>query len=166
MPIQNLLDCKEWNGRGWELSIRQWFEWPCWQSLVWKTSSKGLWLLPPWSFLPPTCTVCLWWGKPAVTVMSTQLLYPTLVNNPRRKVKSLSRVQLCNPMDCSLPGSSVHGIFQAVVLEWIAISFSRGLSQPRDQTQVSRIAGRFFTVWVTRESPACPVQNQYHWQII
>ena len=46
----------------------------------------------------------------------------------------------------SLPGSSVHGIFQAIVLEWIAISFSRGSSQPRDRTQVSRIADRHFTI--------------------
>ena len=53
---------------------------------------------------------------------------------------------LCNPMDCSLPGSSVHGIFQAIVLEWIAISFSRGSSRPRDQTPVSRIVDRRFTV--------------------
>ena len=44
------------------------------------------------------------------------------------KVKSLSRVRLCDPMDCSLPGSSIHGIFQASVLEWVAISFSRGSS--------------------------------------
>ena len=50
-------------------------------------------------------------------------------------------------MDCSLPGSSVHGIFQAVVLEWIAISFSRGSSQPRDQTRVSCIVDRRFTSW-------------------
>ena len=49
---------------------------------------------------------------------------------------------LCSPMDCSLPGSSVHGIFQAIVLEWIAISFSRGSSQPRSQTPVSRIVDR------------------------
>ena len=42
---------------------------------------------------------------------------------------------LCNPMDCSLPGSSVHGIFQARILEWVAISFFRASSQPRDQTQ-------------------------------
>ena len=49
------------------------------------------------------------------------------------------------PMDCSLPGSSVHGIFQARVLEWVAISFSRGSSQLRDRTQVSHIAGRRFT---------------------
>ena len=51
---------------------------------------------------------------------------------------------LCNPMDCSLSGSSVHGIFQAIVLEWIAISFSRGSSRPRDQTQVSHIVDRRF----------------------
>ena len=55
------------------------------------------------------------------------------------KVKSLSRVRLCDPIDCSLPGSSVHGIFQARVLEWVAISFSRGSSRPRDRTWVSRI---------------------------
>ena len=58
---------------------------------------------------------------------------------------------LCNPMDCTLQGSSVHGIFQARVLEWVDISFSRGSSPPRDQTRVSRIAGRSFTVWATRE---------------
>ena len=58
---------------------------------------------------------------------------------------------LCDPMDCSLPGSSVHGIFQATVLEWIAISFPKGSSQPRDRTQVSHIIDRRFTVWVTRE---------------
>ena len=51
---------------------------------------------------------------------------------------------LCNPMDCSLPGSSVHEIFQARILEWVAISFSRGSSQSRDQTRVSRIVGRCF----------------------
>ena len=54
-------------------------------------------------------------------------------------------------MDCSLPRSFVHGIFQARVLEWVAISFSRGSSQPRDWTQVFRIVGRRFTVWATRE---------------
>ena len=58
---------------------------------------------------------------------------------------------LCDPIDCSLPGPSVHGIFQAIVLEWIAISFSRGSSQPRARTQVSRIVDRRFTVWATRE---------------
>ena len=58
---------------------------------------------------------------------------------------------LCDPMDCSLPGFSVHGIFQARVLEWVAISFSRGSSWPRDRTQIFCIAGRHFTLWATRE---------------
>ena len=53
----------------------------------------------------------------------------------------------CDLMDCSPPGSSVHGILQARTLEWVAISFSRGSSWPRDWTQVSCIAGRFFTDW-------------------
>ena len=59
---------------------------------------------------------------------------------------------LCDPLDCSPPGSLVHGIFQAWILEWGAISFSRGSSQPRDWTQVSRVVGRCFTVWATREA--------------
>ena len=54
-------------------------------------------------------------------------------------------------MDCSLPGS-IHEIFQARILECVAISFSRGSSRPRDQTWVSHIAGRCFTVWATREA--------------
>ena len=52
----------------------------------------------------------------------------------------------CDPMVCSPPGSSVHGILQARILEWVAMPFSRGSSQPRDQTHVSCTAGRFFTV--------------------
>ena len=67
---------------------------------------------------------------------------------------------LRNPMDCSLTSSSVHGILQARILEWVATPFSRGpfqprSFQPRDQTQVSHTAGRFFTSWATRE--ACNV---------
>ena len=58
---------------------------------------------------------------------------------------------LCDPMDYSPPGSSVHGIFQARVLERVAISFSRGSSQHRDRTWVSCIAGRRFIAWATRE---------------
>ena len=53
---------------------------------------------------------------------------------------------LCDPMDCSPPGSSVHGIPQARIPEWGAIPFSRGSSQPKDRTHVSGIAGEFFTV--------------------
>ena len=57
-----------------------------------------------------------------------------------------SCLTLCNPMDWSPPGSSVHGILQARILEWVAIPFSRGSSWSRDWTQVSCIAGRFFTI--------------------
>ena len=71
-----------------------------------------------------------------------------------RKWKLLSRAWLCNSMDYSLPGSSVHGILQARKLEWVAVPFSRGSSQPRSQTEVSCIAGSFFTSWVTREALA------------
>ena len=56
-----------------------------------------------------------------------------------------SYLTLCDPLDCSPPGSSVSGILQARILEWVAISFSRGSSQPRDQTHVSCTVGGFFT---------------------
>ena len=68
------------------------------------------------------------------------------------EVKSLSRVWLFVTL-CSPPGSPVHGILQARVLEWIAISFSRASSRPRDWTQFSCIAGRRFNLWATREAP-------------
>ena len=59
----------------------------------------------------------------------------------------LSHVRLfCDTMDYSPPGSSVHGILQARILEWVAMPFSSKSSQPRDQTWVSHIASRFFTI--------------------
>ena len=79
---------------------------------------------------------------------------PTCI--PTKSVEKQSEVAqscptLCDPMDGSLPGSSLHGIFQARILEWVAISFSRRFSPPRDRTRVSRIVDRCFTVWATRE---------------
>ena len=59
---------------------------------------------------------------------------------------------LCNPMDCSLPGSSVCGILQARILEWVAVFFSKESSQPIDWTWISCIVGGFFTIWPTREA--------------
>ena len=59
---------------------------------------------------------------------------------------------LCNPMDCSSPDSSVLGILQARILEWVAMPSSRGSSQPRDWTQVSHTADGFFTFWTNREA--------------
>ena len=66
---------------------------------------------------------------------------------------------LCDFMDCSLPGSSVHGILQARTLKWIAIPFSGGSSWPRDQTWVSSISGTFFTIWATRDALIYPQYN-------
>ena len=73
----------------------------------------------------------------------------------QRKVEVLvpqSYPTLCDPLDCSPPGSSVHGFLKARILEWIAIPFSRESSRLRDGTQVSCIAARFFTVWATSET--------------
>ena len=66
---------------------------------------------------------------------------------------------LCNPMDCSPPDSSAREILQARILEPVAIPFSKGFSPPRGWTQFSCIAGRFFTVWATREAPTWLLQN-------
>ena len=68
---------------------------------------------------------------------------------------------LCDPVDCSPPGSSIHEILQARILEWVAISFSRGSSGPRDWTQVSRIVGRRFNLWATRADPYNSVSYSY-----
>ena len=61
-------------------------------------------------------------------------------------------LSLCDPMDCSPPGSSVHGIFQARILEWVAISSSRGYFRPRDSTHVSCIGRRVLYHWATWEA--------------
>ena len=71
---------------------------------------------------------------------------------------------LCDPTECSLPGSSVHGILQARILEWVAIPFSRVSSWPRDQTQVSCIAGRFFTTWAIGKSEECFMELASSWE--
>ena len=75
--------------------------------------------------------------------------------------------QLCptlfDPMDCISPGSSVHGVLQARILDWVAIPFSRGSSLPRDQTQVSWIAGGFFTIWAIIWKPK-GFQREARWK--
>ena len=98
--------------------------------------------------------------SPSLSAKCTESVSDVLVMTPyfkKRLTDWLTEVAqscptLCDPMDCSLSGSSVYGIFQARVLEWIAISFSRGCSWPRNRTRVSHIAGRHFTVWATREA--------------
>ena len=83
------------------------------------------------------------------------LASPSAHWRPSLRKWKLLVAQLCptlwDPMDCSPPGSSVHRILQARILELFVISISRRSSQPRDQTQVSCITGRFFTGWATRK---------------
>ena len=83
------------------------------------------WCLAQNSFLTKSCWVCCFFSH---SVVSNSLW----------------------PMDFNPPGSSIHGVLQARILEWVAIPFSRRSSQPRDRT--SCIVGRFFTIWATRES--------------
>ena len=84
--------------------------------------------------------------------ISLSLLTTTLHLFKVKVLVTRSCPTLCNPMDCSPPGSSVHGVLQARILEWVAIPFSRGPSRPRDQSWVSHISGKFVTVWTTREA--------------
>ena len=92
----------------------------------------------------PSCETVFWIARWETKIMLSLLTVKVLVTQ--------SCPTLCDPMDCSPPGSSLHGIVQARVLEWIAISFYRGSSLPRDRTQVSCIARRLFAVWATGES--------------
>ena len=109
-----------------------------WHFLHWQVDSLLLYQL---GSLSMTC-------QPLVMPQTTVWLYS--------EVKSLSSVWLCYPMNCSLPGFSVHRILQARVLEWIAIPFSRGSSRPRDWTLVSSISGRFYAIWAIGKSCYLP----------
>ena len=103
-----------------------------------------------------------WKHAETLLVVGNDLLLISTAQQAGRLVNPLTRASesevvqwcptLCDPMDYSLPGSSNHGIFQARILEWVAMSFSRGSSWHRDQTRVSQIAGRCFTIWATREA--------------
>ena len=99
--------------------------------------------------------ICVWLSAtPWTAAQQASLSITNFQSLLKVKVKSevtQSCPTLGDPMGYGLPHSSVHGIFQARVLEWVAISFSRGSFQPRDWTQVSWIVGRYFTVWATRK---------------
>ena len=99
-----------------------------------------------WFYLPRTPT-----KHPDCTVEEVDLPSTHTKSEVKMSVAQ-SCLTLCDPMDCSPPGSSVHGILQARILEWAAFSFSRGSPWPRDEAQVSYVAGRFFTLWATREA--------------
>ena len=91
------------------------------------------------------CVFHICWKCMCVSVCLVTQLYPTV----------------CDPMDCRPPSSSVHEILQAKILEWVAISFSRGSSWPRVQIQISYITGRFFTMWATRKAHLISYQKEF-----
>ena len=94
--------------------------------------------------LKPLLSTSSWVSSP---LPRSQVLYKSF------KVKVVVTqlcLTLCDPMDCSLPGFTVHGLLQARILEWVATPFCRGSPQPRGRTGVSCVAGRFFTIWATR----------------
>ena len=126
-------------------------------------SSEVQGLLPPAGWAAVTSS---WWGRmqslPRSATWSQDAFLNGISNNkpsvPCPCMHAQSCLTLCDPMDYSLPVSSVHGILQARILEWAAISSSRGSSQPTDGTQVSCIAGGFFTTVPLWKSPVlCPL---------
>ena len=119
----------------------------------WRLVHDGI-VLFSWDSKPPR-TISVIWSNPFT--QQVEWHNPREVNwfkKKKVKVKSPSHVRLfVTPWTvCSLPVSSAHGIFQARLLEWVAISFSRRSSQPRDWTQNSGNVGKRFTVWATREA--------------
>ena len=83
------------------------------------------------------------------SILWCSAFYIVQLSRPYMLLSHFCRVWLCDPNDYSTPGSSVHVILQATILEWVAMPFSRGFSWPMDRTQVSCIAGRFFTIRAT-----------------
>ena len=109
-----------------------------WRTWVWASSRRWWWTGKPGKHQSiGSQRVGRDWGTNIVTVTA---------------IAAQSCLTLWDSMDCSPPCSSIHGVFQARVLEWVAIPFSRASSQPRDITWVSHTAGRFFTLWATREA--------------
>ena len=115
-------------------------------------SSILAWIIP-WTEEPGE----LWSMRSQESDMTEQLSAHThthtFIQNGKLKWNKVRVMQscptLCDPVSCRLPDSSVHGISQARILEWVIISFSRGSSQSRDGIHVSCTAGRFFAVWAT-----------------
>ena len=86
-------------------------------------------------------------------IIATIVIYSTIITSWKVKVLvTQSCPTLCNSTDCSPPGSPVHGILQARILEWVAISLSRGSSRLRDLIHVSCIGRRILYLWATREA--------------
>ena len=90
-----------------------------------------------------------YWDSSSKTGLCTHLSWLSIFKPKGQSVSEVAQScpTLCNPTDCSLPGSSIHGIFQVRVLEWVSISFSRGSSRPRDRTWFSCVSGGFCYIY-------------------
>ena len=149
-----------WLGRLWNT----WFTSQFQSNVVWiQTGALWSWAQGSlWSNPLNASLVCLGTPSPKEFCKAKYTADTPKLTSTKRFVLSLLKVEvwvaqlgptLCVPMDNSPPGFSVHRILQARILEWVTIPFSRGPSQPRDRTWVSHTAGRFLTVWNTREAP-------------
>ena len=92
---------------------------------------------------------CGWWFLGSEPRFNLRILLNNVFQDATMYVGAQSCLNLCNPINCSLPDSSVRGILQARILEWLATSSSSRSSWPRDQTHTPTLAGRFFTAWAT-----------------
>ena len=124
----------------------RWMITPSWLSGLWQSFFVQFCV-----FLPHLLNIFCFCSVPTISVLYwAHLCMKCSLRKWKKKVVQ-SCPTLCDPMDCSLLGSSIHGLLQTRILEWVAISFSRGSSWPRDQTPVSCIAGRHFNLWAIRE---------------
>ena len=116
---------------------------------------RPLWVanLVTWVCVTLDNDYCYWRILVLVTLVSIIYLIMVVRSLNLNKWKCWSCLSLCDPVDYSPPGSCVHGILQARILEWVSIPFPRRSSWARDWTPVSPISGRFFTIWGTRKTP-------------
>ena len=100
------------------------------------------------------CVTRVWWFPGSGRSLLVLRMFPEICPiraEPYYLHSFIVVLTLCDPLGCRPPGSSVHGIFQARILKWVAIHFFRGFFWPRDQTQISHTEGRFYIIWATRE---------------
>ena len=123
----------------------------CWHSLDWNYWTS-LPCCEPGKNLHACETPSLFTMPRGPCPLHLHLEIPTFLSGPSSNVKVKVKVAQSCPTLCDPKDYTVHGIHQPRILEWVAFPFSRGSSQPRDQNQVSRIAGRLFTSWATRKA--------------
>ena len=130
--------------------IRKHMESKKWLDMSW-WDGRALWLLVASSSVPSSCTphTCTYLSAPSLMRCTGDFSHHLTCTMLAVVFVTQSCPALCDPTDCTLPGSSVYGIPQARILEWIAIPFSRGSFWPRDQTRIACTEGRFFTAWAT-----------------